>query len=215
MAIPDLGVTAVIGPSRWGKSTFLRSINRMNDHIPSTRVDRRLALHGRDVYDDNVDTGALGEDRHGRSGAEPVLEVRHDHVAFCLRLQDFRGDLDKRVRTAHERVALWDEVVDRLDSSALSLSCGQQQRLCIASAIAPDPEVLLMDEPASALDPEATSTIEDLIESLAEEYTVVVTHDMQQAATIADQTAVFHTGVEFVEFDETVTILLQSRGRAR
>ncbi|QSX00309.2 phosphate ABC transporter ATP-binding protein PstB [Haloterrigena alkaliphila] len=205
MKIPEGEVTALIGPSGCGKSTFLRSINRMNDLIDVARIDGELYFNGKNVYDDDVDPIALRR-RIGMvfQTPNPFPKSIRDNVAFGLRVQDKDEDVDEQVERALKRAALWDEVQDQLDSSGLDLSGGQQQRLCIARAIAPDPEVLLMDEPASALDPIATSKIEDLIEELAEEYTVViVTHNMQQAARISDKTAVFLTGGELVEFDDT------------
>jgi len=206
--IPENRVTAIIGPSGCGKSTFLRCVNRMNDRIDSCRVTGELTLRGKNVYDDDVDPVALRR-RVGMVFQEPnpFPKSIYDNVAYGLEIQDVEGDHDKIVEESLKRAALWDEVNHQLDSSGLELSGGQQQRLCIARAIAPDPEVLLMDEPASALDPVATSQVEDLIEELAEDYTVViVTHNMQQAARISDKTAVFLTGGELVEFDDTQTI---------
>ncbi|MFC7213154.1 phosphate ABC transporter ATP-binding protein PstB [Saliphagus sp. GCM10025334] len=208
MDIPERRVTALIGPSGCGKSTFLRSINRMNDLIDVARVEGDLFFHGKNVYDDDVDPVALRR-KIGMifQQPNPFPKSIFDNVAYGLRVQDKDDDLEEQVRTALERAALLEEVEDQLDSSGLDLSGGQQQRLCIARAIATDPEVILMDEPASALDPVATSKIEDLVETLAEEYTVViVTHNMQQAARISDKTAVFLTGGELVEFDDTTKI---------
>jgi phosphate transport system ATP-binding protein len=208
MEIPENRVTAIIGPSGCGKSTFLRCINRMNDLIDAARVEGDLYLSGTNVYDPDVDPVALRR-RVGMvfQQPNPFPKSIYDNVAYGLHIQNRTEDLDENVERALRRAALWDEVSDRLDESALDLSGGQQQRLCIARAIAVDPEVLLMDEPASALDPVATSQIEDLIEELAEEYTVViVTHNMQQAARISDRTAVFLTGGELVEYDDTGTI---------
>jgi len=200
-------VTALIGPSGCGKSTFLRCINRMNDLIDAARVEGELLLRGKNVYDDDVDPVALRR-RVGMVFQEPdpFSKSIRENVAYGLKVQDFDGDIDARVEQALKNAAPWDEVNDRLGSSGLDLSGGQQQRLCIARAVAADPEVILMDEPASALDPIATSKVEDLIDDLAEEYTVVVTHDMQQAARISDRTAVFLTGGELVEVDDTETI---------
>jgi phosphate transport system ATP-binding protein len=208
LAIPANRVTALIGPSGCGKSTFLRCINRMNDLIDAARIEGSVELRGTDVYDDRVDPVALRR-KIGMVFQEPnpFPKSIYDNVAYGLRIQDKTENLDEKVETALKRAALWDEVEDRLDESATGLSGGQQQRLCIARAIAVDPEVILMDEPASALDPIATSQIEDLIDELAEDYTVViVTHNMQQAARISDKTAVFLTGGELVEFDDTDTI---------
>ena len=200
-------VTAIIGPSGCGKSTFLRCINRMNDLVEAATIEGELRFRGTDIYGDNVDPVALRREigmvfQH----PNPFPKSIYDNVAYGLRVQD--GTVtDEIVETALKRAALWEEVKDQLHTSALDLSGGQQQRLCIARAIAVDPDVLLMDEPASALDPIATSKIEDLIEDLASEYTVIIgTHNMQQAARISDRTAVFLTGGELVEFDHTTTI---------
>jgi phosphate transport system ATP-binding protein len=203
--ILDKQVTAMIGPSGCGKSTFLRSINRMNDLIDAAHIDGELYFEGENVYDDDIDPVALRR-RIGMvfQHPNPFPKSIYDNVAYGLRVQDRTDNMDQRVETALKRAALWDEVKDQLDKSALDLSGGQQQRLCIARAIAVDPDVVLMDEPASALDPIATSKIEDLIEELAEEFTVViVTHNMQQAARISDKTAVFLTGGELVEYGDT------------
>ena len=208
MTIPERQVTAIIGPSGCGKSTFLRSINRMNDLIPDCRVEGELRFHGTNVYDDEVDPVALRR-AIGMvfQRPNPFPKSIFDNVAYGLRIQGDEEDLEARVERALRRAALWDEVADQLDKSGLDLSGGQQQRLCIARAIATDPEVILMDEPASALDPVATAQIEDLIEELAEDYTVViVTHNMQQAARISDLTAVFLTGGELVEVGPTSKI---------
>jgi phosphate transport system ATP-binding protein len=177
----------------------------MNDLIQNARVEGELFFEGKNVYDDDVDPVALRR-RIGMVFQEPnpFPKSIYDNVAYGLRLQDQTDDLDEKVEQALKDAALWDEVNDRLDESGLELSGGQQQRLCIARAIAVDPDVILMDEPASALDPVATSQIEDLIQEIAEEYTVViVTHNMQQAARISDRTAVFLTGGELVEYDDT------------
>ncbi|QSW99447.1 phosphate ABC transporter ATP-binding protein PstB [Haloterrigena alkaliphila] len=205
MDIPERQVTALIGPSGCGKSTFLRSINRMNDLIDIARVEGDLYFRGKNVYDEDVDPVALRR-KIGMvfQTPNPFPKSIRDNVAYGLKVQGKDDDVDEQIHKALERAALLEEVEDQLDSSGLDLSGGQQQRLCIARAIAPDPEVILMDEPASALDPIATSKIEDLIEDLAEEYTVViVTHNMQQAARISDKTAVFLTGGHLVEFDDT------------
>jgi phosphate transport system ATP-binding protein len=208
MEIPERQVTALIGPSGCGKSTFLRCVNRMNDLIDAARVEGELRLYDKNVYDDDVDPVALRR-RVGMvfQKPNPFPKSIYDNVAYGLKIQGYDGDIDARVEEALRNAALWDEVKDQLDESGLALSGGQQQRLCIARAIAPDPNVILMDEPASALDPVATSKIEDLIDDLAEEYTVViVTHNMQQAARISDKTAVFLTGGRLVEFDDTDTV---------
>jgi phosphate transport system ATP-binding protein len=208
LAIPEERVTAIIGPSGCGKSTFLRCINRMNDLVDAARVEGDLSFRGKNVYDEDVDPVALRR-KIGMvfQHPNPFPKSIHDNVAYGLRIQDRTENLDEQVEEALRRAALWDEVSDQLNEGALDLSGGQQQRLCIARAIAVDPEVVLMDEPASALDPIATSKIEDLIEELAAEYTVViVTHNMQQAARISDKTAVFLTGGELMEFGDTEKI---------
>ncbi|TYL39421.1 phosphate ABC transporter ATP-binding protein [Natronococcus pandeyae] len=205
MDIPEKQVTALIGPSGCGKSTFLRSINRMNDLIDVARVEGDLYFHGKNIYDEDVDPVALRR-KIGMvfQKPNPFPKSIFDNVAYGLRVQGKDDNVEEQVYTALERAALLEEVEDQLDESGLDLSGGQQQRLCIARAIATDPEVILMDEPASALDPVATSKIEDLVEELAQEYTVaIVTHNMQQAARISDKTAVFLTGGHLVEFDDT------------
>ncbi|MGM0604267.1 MAG: phosphate ABC transporter ATP-binding protein PstB [Halobacteriota archaeon] len=206
--IPKRRVTAMIGPSGCGKSTFLRCINRMNDLIASATVEGELRFEGKNVYDEDVDPVALRR-RIGMvfQSPNPFPKSIYDNVAYGLKIQGRTDNMDEKVEEALRAAALWDEVKDQLDESGLELSGGQQQRLCIARAIAVDPDVILMDEPASALDPVATSKIEDLIEELSEEYTVIiVTHNMQQAARISDKTAVFLTGGELVEFDDTEKI---------
>ncbi|MFB6192218.1 MAG: phosphate ABC transporter ATP-binding protein PstB [Haloarculaceae archaeon] len=219
MEIPERSVTALIGPSGCGKSTFLRCLNRMNDRIKAARIDGSVRLDGEEIYQEGVDLVELRK-RIGMvfQSPNPFPKSIRDNISYGPRKH---GDINKGllarllgrseedaerelVERSLRQAALWDEVKDRLDDNALGLSGGQQQRLCIARALATDPEVLLMDEPASALDPIATSKIEDLIHELAEEYTVViVTHNMQQAARISDQTAVFLTGGELVEYDTT------------
>ncbi len=208
MEIYEHDVTALIGPSGCGKSTFLRCINRMNDMIDVCRVEGAVEFDGKNVYDDDVDPVALRR----KIGIvfqkpNPFPKSIRENVAYGLKIQGFDGDVEARVEESLKRAALWEEVKDQLGSSGLDLSGGQQQRLCIARAIAPDPEVILMDEPTSALDPVAASKIEDLIDDLAEQYTVIiVTHNMQQAARISDRTAVFLTGGELVEYDDTQKI---------
>ncbi|QGA83914.1 phosphate ABC transporter ATP-binding protein PstB [Halomicrobium sp. LC1Hm] len=222
MDIPDESVTALIGPSGCGKSTFLRCLNRMNDRVDAARVDGSVELDGQEIYRDGTNLVELRK-RVGMvfQAPNPFPKSIRDNISYGPRKH---GDInkglmarllgrddtekeDELVERTLRQAALWDEVNDRLDDNALGLSGGQQQRLCIARALATDPEVLLMDEPASALDPIATAKIEDLIEELAEEYTVVVvTHNMQQAARISDQTAVFLTGGHLVEYDDTDTI---------
>ena len=203
--LPEQEVTAIIGPSGCGKSTFLRCLNRMNDMVDAARVGGELRFRGKNVYDDDVDPVALRR-KIGMvfQKPNPFPKSIYDNVAYGLKIQGYDGDMDARVEEALRGAALWDEVSHQLDSSGLDLSGGQQQRLCIARAIAPDPEVILMDEPASALDPVATAKVEDLIDELAETYTVIiVTHNMQQAARISDKTAVFLTGGQLVEFGDT------------
>ena len=205
-------ITAFIGPSGCGKSTFIRCLNRMNDLVPSARVDGRLFYRGTDIYGDGVDPVEVRR-RIGMvfQRANPFPKSIYDNIAWGPRVLGLKKDLDERVERALTGAALWDEVKDRLKRSALSLSGGQQQRLCIARAIAIEPEVLLLDEPASALDPIATAAIEELMHDLKQEYTIViVTHNMQQAARVADMTAFFslevgdkrRTGV-LVEYDNT------------
>lgn len=206
ISIPPRKVTALIGPSGCGKSTFLRSINRMNDLIPDVRVQGRVLLRGKNVYDPDVDVVELRK-RVGMvfQRPSPFPKTIFDNVAYGPRLHGVRNrsQLEEIVERSLTRAALWDEVKDRLRHSALELSGGQQQRLCIARALAVEPEVLLMDEPASALDPIATAKVEDLIDELKEHYTIViVTHNMQQAGRVSDFTGFFLTGV-LVEFGPT------------
>jgi phosphate transport system ATP-binding protein len=206
MDIVGQHVTALIGPSGCGKSTFLRSLNRMNELIPSCRIEGEVKLDGDPIYGQGIDPVAVRR-RIGMvfQRSNPFPKSIAENVAYGLRIggiSDSR-DIDARVERALTQAALWEEVKDRLHESALGLSGGQQQRLCIARALAVEPEVLLMDEPASALDPIATAHIEELINELSEHYTVViVTHNMQQAARVADYTAFFYLG-ELVEFDRT------------
>jgi phosphate transport system ATP-binding protein len=208
-------ITAVIGPSGCGKSTFIRCLNRMNDLVPGARIQGSVLYHGQDIYGDGVDPVEVRR-RIGMvfQRANPFPKSIYDNVAWGPRVLGMKKGLDERVEKALTGAALWDEVKDRLKRSALSLSGGQQQRLCIARAIAIEPEVLLLDEPASALDPIATSAIEELMHDLKRDYTlVIVTHNMQQAARVADLTAFFslevgdgrRTGV-LVEYDTTEKI---------
>jgi phosphate transport system ATP-binding protein len=199
-------VTALIGPSGCGKSTFLRSLNRMNELIPGCSVAGDVRLDGDPIYGPGIDPVAIRR-RIGMvfQRSNPFPKSIKENVAYGLRIGGISNerDLANRVERALSQAALWEEVKDRLEESAMSLSGGQQQRLCIARALAVEPEVLLMDEPASALDPIATAHIEELINELSAEYTVViVTHNMQQAARVADYTAFFYLG-ELVEFDRT------------
>jgi phosphate transport system ATP-binding protein len=186
-------VTAVIGPSGCGKSTFIRSLNRMNDSIPGFRLTGEVLYHGHDVYGPGVNRVEVRR-RIGMlfQKPNPFPKSIYDNVAWAPRNLGLKAGLDERVERALRQAALWDEVKNRLRTSALGLSGGQQQRLCIARAIAVEPDVLLLDEPASALDPVSTAAIEDLMHSLKNRYTIViVTHNMQQAARVADQTAFF------------------------
>jgi len=200
-------VTALIGPSGCGKSTFLRSVNRMNDLIPGARMEGKIELDGENIYSDDLDVIHLRR-RVGMifQKSNPFPMSIYDNVAYGVRVNGLakrRGQLDAIVEKTLRGAALWEEVKDRLNRSAMSLSGGQQQRLCIARALAVEPEVLLMDEPASALDPISTAKIEELIYNLKQDYTiVVVTHNMQQAARISDETGFFLTG-RLVEFSET------------
>jgi phosphate transport system ATP-binding protein len=212
-------ITAVIGPSGCGKSTFIRTLNRMNDLVPSAKVSGRALYHGEDLYGPRVDPVQVRR-RIGMvfQRPNPFPKSIFDNVAWGLRVLGMKDDLKGRVQRALEHAALWDDVKHRLKKSALGLSGGQQQRLCIARALAVEPEVLLMDEPASALDPIATARIEDLMHELKNEYTIViVTHNMQQAARVADLTAFFglevlpdtsRTGI-LVEYDTTEKIFTQ------
>lgn len=199
-------VTALIGPSGCGKSTFLRTLNRMNDTIDGTRVEGSITLDGQDIYTPNTDVVSLRK-RVGMifQKSTPFPKSIYDNIAYGPRLHGLKDKhiLEEIVETSLRRAALWDEVKDRLGKSALGLSGGQQQRLCIARAVAVNPEVLLMDEPASALDPKSTARIEELISELKGEYTIaIVTHNMQQAARVSDRTAFFFEG-KVIECDET------------
>jgi len=205
--IPARAVTAIIGPSGCGKSTFLRALNRMHELVPEARMEGEIRLFGEDIYDRAVEPVVVRR-RVGmvfqKSNPFPTMSIA-DNVTVGLRLNGIRkrGLLAERTEQSLRMAALWDEVKDRLSAPAISLSGGQQQRLCIARALAVHPEILLMDEPASALDPLATSRIEDLILELKKEYTIViVTHNMQQAARVSDHTAFFYLG-ELVEFGPT------------
>ncbi|HJS72248.1 MAG TPA: phosphate ABC transporter ATP-binding protein PstB [Acidimicrobiia bacterium] len=209
-------ITALIGPSGCGKSTVLRCLNRMNDLIPGARVEGRVCLHDKNIYDADVDPVEIRR-RIGMvfQKPNPFSKSIYDNVAWGAKINGFKGkktDLDGLVERALIQAALWDEVKDKLGDSGYSLSGGQQQRLCIARAVAPNPEVLLMDEPCSALDPIATLRIEELMLDLKERYTiVVVTHNMQQAARVSDNTAFFNVKLNeegqrtgyLVEFNDT------------
>jgi len=206
MDIVGQHVTALIGPSGCGKSTFLRSLNRMNELIPTCRIEGEVKLDGDPIYGPGIDPVAVRR-RIGMvfQRSNPFPKSIAENVAYGLRIGGISDahDIDARVERALTQAALWEEVKDRLHESALGLSGGQQQRLCIARALAVEPEVLLMDEPASALDPVSTSKIEDLIFQLKSQYTIViVTHNMQQAARVAENTGFFLNG-RMVEFDST------------
>ena len=210
-------VTAFIGPSGCGKSTFIRCFNRMNDLIPTASVEGQILYHGVDLYGPGVDSVEVRK-RIGMvfQKPNPFPKSIYDNIAFGPRILGWKKNLDERVERALRHAALWDEVKNRLKASAYSLSGGQQQRLCIARCLAVEPDVLLMDEPASALDPISTTAIEDLMHQLKTQYTIViVTHNMQQAARVADMTAFFSVEVDeeqdrrtgiLVEYDQTNTI---------
>ena len=205
--IQDKTVTAFIGPSGCGKSTFLRCLNRMNDTISICRVEGEILLEGQNIYHPDVDPVQL----RAKVGMvfqkpNPFPKSIYDNVAWGPIINEFDEDIDQIVENSLKDAALWDEVKDRLNDSALGLSGGQQQRLCIARAIAMKPQVILMDEPCSALDPQSTSKVEDLIKKLKEQYTIViVTHNMQQAARISDFTAFLYNG-DLIEFGVTKNI---------
>jgi phosphate transport system ATP-binding protein len=209
-------ITALIGPSGCGKTTFLRCLNRMNDLIESARVEGELLYHGVNLYDEQVDPVEVRR-RIGMvfQKPNPFPKSIYDNIAFGPKIAGFKGNMDDLVEESLRRAALWDEVKDKLKESGMALSGGQQQRLCIARAIATRPDVILMDEPCSALDPIATARIEDLMQELVSDYTIViVTHNMQQAARVSDRTAFFTVEVSdsgqrtgtVVEFDRTETI---------
>jgi phosphate transport system ATP-binding protein len=215
-------ITAIIGPSGCGKSTFIRCLNRMNDLVPGVAVSGTLLYHGIDIHGSKVDPVEVRR-RIGMvfQRPNPFPKTIYDNIAFAPRMLGMKGNVGERVEQALRRAALWDEVKDRLKDSALALSGGQQQRLCIARALAVEPEVILLDEPASALDPISTTAIEDLMHELKKDYTlVIVTHNMQQAARVADMTAFFNldvsngtrTGV-LVEYDETTKIFTSPSDR--
>jgi phosphate transport system ATP-binding protein len=209
-------VTAFIGPSGCGKSTFIRCLNRMNDLIPGARVDGQNLYHGRDLYASEVDPVEVRRGSAWSSRSRTLPKSIYDNIAFGPRMLGMKKDLDERVERTLQQAALWDEVKDRLKENALGLSGGQQQRLCIARALAVEPDVILMDEPASALDPISTTRIEDLIHELKRDYTIaIVTHNMQQAARVADMTAFFSVEMHedgkgrngiLVEYDLTTKI---------
>ena len=207
LVVPAKKVVAFIGPSGCGKSTLLRCFNRMNDAVPGARVEGRGHFRGKNLYDDDVDPVEVRR-RIGMvfQKPNPFPKSIYDNTAFGPRINGYEGELDSLVEQSLRRAALWDEVRDRLGDSAYALSGGQQQRLCIARTLAVKPEIVLMDEPASALDPIATQRIEELIYELKEEYTIIiVTHNMQQAARVSDYTAFLYMG-ELVEYGPTEAI---------
>ena len=216
MEIADHAITAFIGPSGWGKSTFLRCLNRMNDLVEGCRVEGKVILDGEDIYDKRVDTTLLRK-KVGMVFQQPnpfPMSI-YDNIAYGPRLHGIKNkkELDEIVERSLQGAAIFEEVKDRLHKSALGLSGGQQQRLCIARALAVSPEVLLMDEPTSALDPISTLKIEELMETLKKKYTVViVTHNMQQAARVSDDTAFFLVG-EVVEKNATSEIFARPRDK--
>jgi len=207
--IPTNKVTALIGPSGCGKSTFIRTLNRMNELIHGVKIKGDVIIDGQNIYDSNVDVVNLRR-RIGMVFQKSNLFPKsiYENIVYGAKINGLRNKkvLKELVEKTLTHAALWDEVKDRLNSSALSLSGGQQQRLCIARALAVDPEIVLMDEPASALDPIATAKIEELIHELKNNYTIaIVTHNMQQAARVSDQTAFFYIG-ELIEYDKTTKI---------
>jgi phosphate transport system ATP-binding protein len=212
----DIGrseITALIGPSGCGKSTLIRCLNRMNDLIPAARVEGKIVYHGQDLYGDDVDAVEVRK-RIGMvfQKPNPFPKSIYDNIAFGPRVLGMKGDMDEIVERALRHAAVWDEVKDRLKANAFGMSGGQQQRLCIARCIAVEPDVILMDEPCSALDPISTGKIEDLMMDLKREYSIaIVTHNMQQAARVSDRTAFFTVTPEdrvgtLVEFDNTETV---------
>jgi phosphate transport system ATP-binding protein len=219
LRIPKGEITALIGPSGCGKSTLLRCLNRMNDLIDGCKVDGRIVYHGEDIYADDIDASEVRR-RIGMvfQKPNPFAMSIYDNVAFGPRLHGLTKGLDDRVERSLRQAALWDEVKDKLGDPGFSLSGGQQQRLCIARAVALDPDVILMDEPCSALDPIATLKVEDLMRELRGEYSIViVTHNMQQAARVSDRTAFFTVDMErgvrvgeLVEYDVTERIFTAS-----
>lgn len=209
-------IVALIGPSGCGKSTVLRCFNRTNDLIPGARVEGRVRYHGQDLYGSNIDPVAVRR-RIGMvfQKPNPFPKSIYENIAFGARINGFKGDMDELVERSLRSAVLWDEVKDKLKSNGLSLSGGQQQRLCIARAVAIEPEVILMDEPCSALDPISTIKIEELMKELVQQYTIIiVTHNMQQASRVADRTAFFNAEATdrgqkvgyLVEYDSTEKI---------
>lgn len=209
MQVPANKVTALIGPSGCGKSTFLRCINRMNDLIPDVKITGQMLVEGVDIYDKNVDVVNIRK-KIGMvfQKSNPFPKSIYENIAYGPKINGIKGktQLDEIVETSLRQAAIWEELKDRLDDSALGLSGGQQQRLCIARTLAVSPDIILMDEPASALDPISTSKIEELVHELKEQYTIIiVTHNMQQAARTSDHTAFFYMG-ELIEMGKTKDI---------
>jgi len=214
LRIPERRVVAFIGPSGCGKSTLLRCFNRLNDLVPEARITGQVLFRGRDLYGPAVDPADVRRSiGMVFQRPNPFPKSIFENIAFGLRINGFKDDIRDRVEVSLRAASLWDEVSHRLDADALGLSNGQQQRLCIARALAVEPEVLLMDEPASALDPIATGRIEDLIGNLREDYTIViVTNNMRQAARISDDTAFLYMG-ELVEYKETQRLFTNPEDR--
>ena len=214
LSVQERGITAIIGPSGCGKSTLLRAFNRMNDLIDGARHQGKVLYRGTDIYNSDVDPAEVRR----RAGMvfqkpNPFPKSIYKNVAWGPAINGYPGDLDERVERSLRQAALWEEVRDRMDDSAITLSGGQQQRLCIARALAMEPEVILMDEPCSALDPVSTARIEDLMFELKERYTIViVTHNMQQASRVSQQTAFLENG-KLVEFGETENIFTRPQVR--
>jgi phosphate transport system ATP-binding protein len=220
LAFYDNHITALIGPSGCGKSTVLRSLNRMNDLIPSARIEGEVMFHDQNIYSSDVDPVEVRR-RVGMvfQKPNPFPKSIYDNVAWGAKINGYRGDMDELVEQALRQAALWDEVKDKLGESGYSLSGGQQQRLCIARTIAVKPEIVLMDEPTSALDPVATLRIEELIQDLKELYTIIiVTHNMQQAARASDYTAFFNMDADraggLIEFSRTDILFTRPREKA-
>ena len=221
LEIPARQITAIIGPSGCGKSTFLRCFNRMNDLVPTARVDGKVLFYGQNIYDPKVNPVEVR--RHiGMvfQKPNPFPKSIYENVAYGARINGYKGNMDELVERSLRAAALWDEVKDKLKQSALALSGGQQQRLCIARAIAVEPQVILMDEPASALDPIATLKIEELMQELKKYYTIlIVTHNMQQAARVSDYTAMMMLSKEgsrsgtVIEYDKTNTIFTNPKDK--
>ena len=221
MGVEARKITAIIGPSGCGKSTLLRAFNRMNDFVPTARVEGEILLHGQNLYAPSVDPVEVRR-RVGMvfQKPNPFPKSIYDNIAWAARLNGYRGDMDKLVEESLRGAALWDEVKDKLKQSGLSLSGGQQQRLCIARTIAIRPEIILMDEPCSALDPIATIKIEELMQELKQRYTIIiVTHNMQQAARVSDRTAMMMLTEDgkrsgtLIEFDDTNVIFTRPKDK--